>query len=196
MTITLPTFARQTGFEMVRMSASRVARGPSGAGVPLNRTGDHWAMEIDPKALGTDCGREMIADIVQGSGERIRALVPQLGIDTGTPGTPKVKGASQIGSSLLIDGLTVGYVIAKGRFLTVEHATRPSLHIVKAAVTADGSGEATVTFWPPLRASPADNCDVELAAPYIEGFIDGAGRHGLGGGLAALTVEAFVLEED
>lgn len=76
-------------------------------------------------------------------------------------GTPLVKGASQTGAALLIDGCTVGTTLKKGDFFGVNG----ELKMVVADATADGSGEMTVTFEPPLRASPADNAAITTTAP-------------------------------
>lgn len=76
-------------------------------------------------------------------------------------GTPQVKGASQTGASLLIDGCTVGTTLLKGDFFAVNG----ELKMVVADATADGSGEMTVTFEPPLRASPDDNDAITTSQP-------------------------------
>ena len=76
-------------------------------------------------------------------------------------GTPLVKGASQTGTSLLIDGMTVGATLLPGDFFAVNG----QLKMATATATANGSGEATVSFEPPLRASPADNAVVTLESP-------------------------------
>lgn len=76
-------------------------------------------------------------------------------------GTPLVKGAGQTGTSLLIDGMTVGATLLAGDFFAVNG----ELKMAVANATANGSGEMTVTFEPPLRASPADNAAVTLSSP-------------------------------
>lgn len=195
MTITLPTMSRNTAYSLRPVRSSETQRaGTGGTLTPLNRPGDHWAVEVDVGAMDTACGRTLLADIVRGMGERIRIPLPQPGINTGSPGLPKVNGADQAGSSLIMDGFTAGYVIAKGRFMTVVTPDGPTAHIVTAAVTASGGGAATVSFWPDLWLPPADNDVVEIAAPYIEGLIvDDGGQ--LSGLLGIVTSDAFVVEE-
>lgn len=76
-------------------------------------------------------------------------------------GTPLVKGASQTGASLLIDGCTVGTTLLAGDYFGVNS----ELKLVVADATANGSGEMTLTFEPPLRSSPADNAAITTASP-------------------------------
>jgi hypothetical protein len=76
-------------------------------------------------------------------------------------GTPLVKGAAQTGTSLLIDGCTVGTTLLAGDFIGVNG----ELKMVVADATADGSGEMTLTLEPPLRSSPADNAVITTAQP-------------------------------
>ncbi|MBU0752361.1 MAG: hypothetical protein KJ787_13895 [Gammaproteobacteria bacterium] len=76
-------------------------------------------------------------------------------------GTPLVKGAGQSGTTLLIDGCTVGTTLLAGDFIGVNG----ELKMVVADATADGSGEMTLTLEPPLRASPADNATITTNQP-------------------------------
>lgn len=78
-------------------------------------------------------------------------------------GTPLVKGGSQTGATLAIDGgptSITGWLLA-GDYFTVNG----ELKILTADASTDGSGEATLTFEPPLRTSPADNAPLTIAAP-------------------------------
>lgn len=195
MTITLPRLPRgaQYGLRHVRNSETQRS-GTGGSITGLNRQGDHWAVEVDPGVLGTACGRELLADIVRGTGERLRVPLPQPGVDVGPVGAPQVKGAGQAGSALLIDGLTPHYVIRKGYFFTVETPDGPTAHLVTATMVANAAGEATVPFWPMLWLEPADNDVVEMAAPYIEGLIVDEGDQ-TSGRVAAVTTSSFVIEE-
>lgn len=75
-------------------------------------------------------------------------------------GTPLVKNGSQTGSSLTTDGWTAGIVgiLKAGDYFSVNG----ELKMVTADVTSDGSGNATLTFKPPLRSSPADNAPITV----------------------------------
>lgn len=196
MTIILPTMHRGAAYALKPVTASEVQRsGTGGSLTPLNRTGDHWALEVDVGVLATECGMELLADLVRGTAERIRVPIPQPGVDTGTPGAPAVKGAGQAGSSLILDGLTPQYVLKKGRFLTVETEDGSSAHAITAEVVADADGEVTVSFWPMLWLEPGDNDTVEIAEPYIEGLKVESGVQTSSGRFASVTTDSFVIEE-
>lgn len=77
-------------------------------------------------------------------------------------GTPLVKGGSQTGISLLIDGCTPNTL-----FL---HAGDPfgvngELKRLTADATANGSGEVTLYFEPYLRSSPPDSAPITVIRP-------------------------------
>lgn len=76
-------------------------------------------------------------------------------------GTPLVKGAAQTGTTLIIDGCTVGSTLLAGDFIGVND----ELKMVVADATANGSGEMTLTIEPPLRSSPADNAAITISRP-------------------------------
>lgn len=76
-------------------------------------------------------------------------------------GTPLVKGALQTGTTLVIDACTVGATLLAGDFFAVNG----ELKMVVADATADGAGEMSLTFEPPLRSSPADNDALTLSSP-------------------------------
>lgn len=194
-TIILPRLARQTDYNLRRVRNSEVQRAGTGGSLsPLTRAGDHWAMEIDPRALGTVCGRELMADLSGGVANRVRVFIPQPGVDTGAPGLPKVKGAGQAGTSLLLDGLTPQYPIRKGWFLTVVTAEGATAHIVTAEAIVAANGEVTVSFWPELWLQPADNDGVEIAEPYLEGLVVDEGGQA-SAYMAAVMTDPFVIEE-
>lgn len=76
-------------------------------------------------------------------------------------GAPLVKGASQTGATLAIDGCTVGATLLAGDFIGVNG----ELKMVVADAAADGAGEMSLTIEPPLRSSPADNAALTLVQP-------------------------------
>lgn len=78
-------------------------------------------------------------------------------------GSPLVNGSGQTGSTINIDGLPVntnGIYIA-GDFLGIGS----ELKMVTATVNSNGSGQAAVSFEPPLRAAPADNSAIVTTQP-------------------------------
>ncbi len=85
-------------------------------------------------------------------------------------GTPLIKGASQTGSSVIIDGAgTVSDYLKAGDLLAWDKESsvatdNPQLHICTADVSSSG-GDVTVTISPPLRNSPPDNAPVNITNP-------------------------------
>ena len=82
-------------------------------------------------------------------------------------GTPLVKGASQTGNTLIIDGATaaVSNWLMKGDYFSLGTGTDTRLYMLVANVNTNSLGEATLTFEPALRASPADNAAVTITSP-------------------------------
>lgn len=105
-------------------------------------------------------------------------FVPALGFDigmdqnintltTGTRTNGTVNGASQTGSSLILAGLGAGGTVNKGDTFTiagvfgVNPQNRQSTGVLRqftvtAAATADGSGNATVSIFPPINTSASN----------------------------------------
>jgi hypothetical protein len=81
-------------------------------------------------------------------------------------GTPRVNGASQTGSSLIIDGATASRsdYLLPGDYIQLGSAASSQLYKVTQAVTTDGSGNATVEIWPSLKSSPSDNAGLTLTS--------------------------------
>lgn len=81
-------------------------------------------------------------------------------------GTPLIKGASQTGSTLALDGFGNGVT---GAVKLGDRIGLTTGQVVTAAADANsnGSGEVTVTIIEPLRASPADNSAVYITTPLV-----------------------------
>ena len=75
-----------------------------------------------------------------------------------TPGTPVVKGAGQSGFALLVEGLPVSTTdyLLEGDYFQLASGATAKLHMVVEDADSDGFGESTLSIWPPLRSSPAD----------------------------------------
>ncbi len=82
-----------------------------------------------------------------------------------------------IGGSLdtvTLSGLPVGYVLSVGDLMSWEHATNSqALHRVTEGATANGSGAATVTVEPEIRASPGST-SVALHKAWCHAVLDAA----------------------
>lgn len=88
------------------------------------------------------------------------AATTPLGVGTGTP---LVNGASQTGKSLITDGWTAGQtgILKAGDYFTVNN----EMKMVTADCDSDGSGNATISFTPALRSSPANNAAITVTNP-------------------------------
>lgn len=138
----------------------------------VGRLGNRWAVEFsEMDTLTGDCARTLLAQLVKArtQGERVITSWPQEAYDVSI-GTPLVNGGSQAGSSLIVDGLRAGCTIPAGLFFSVTVSGRSYLYLLTDAVTANGSGQATLSIGPLLRASPADNAPLNFSNPQVEGF--------------------------
>ncbi|MRL69908.1 hypothetical protein [Brevundimonas sp. SPF441] len=167
--LVLPTDPAPANMGIAMITAKNVLAPAFGDGEQeLLRKGSRYALtfQMPPMRYVTS----MDWDDLMAEGDTVVMKVHQPGFDTGAPGTPRVNGAGQSGSALVIDGLTSGYVIRKGQFLSVITQGRRFLYRAKANVTVS-SGTATVPLRTMLRFPPADNDVVEIAQPMIEGFV-------------------------
>lgn len=90
-----------------------------------------------------------------------------LGAASSNPGTPLVRGAGQTGETLLIDGApsSVTAWLKRGDLIQLGAGSTARLHEISETVNTDGSGQASLTLWPALRYSPADNAAIVLTSP-------------------------------
>lgn len=80
-------------------------------------------------------------------------------------GSPKVNGGSQTGTSLITDGWTAGSAVLKaGDWIQID--SDPKVYQVVADATADGSGNATLTIFPALRMSPANDATIATSVVF------------------------------
>lgn len=89
-----------------------------------------------------------------------------LGSASSAPGTPLVNGAGQSGGNLVVDGLpnSAPTYFKAGDFLQLGTGSSSRLHKVLQDVASDSSGNATISIWPNLRETPADNAAVVVTA--------------------------------
>lgn len=81
-------------------------------------------------------------------------------------GAPLVAGAGQTGQTLVTDGWGVAQTVLKaGDYLQVGSGALQRLYLATEDVVSDGAGGATVSIWPALRESPADNAPLVLTNP-------------------------------
>lgn len=135
------------------------------------RPGDRLGATYTTPVMTGEQGRDWLAWMMLGETQEVVADWVELGQPARGYGTPLVAGAGQLGTALNIDGLPANCRIEAGKAFSILSGGRRSLHMTRARVDANSSGQAQLVFWPPLRFAPADNAVVELAKPKLQGFI-------------------------
>jgi hypothetical protein len=140
----------------------------------IDRLGSRHAIAASapPKVIEPD-GRLWISRLKRAKREGGRIAFPQPDLVIGNPGSPQVAGNVAAGSTIPLRNLTPGYQIREGQWLSVTHNGRSYLYSVDGAVTANGSGNATVAITPLLRSQLTAGDAVNLAAPVLEGWLSG-----------------------
>lgn len=112
---------------------------------------------------------EWASVLAQLAGQREAAyMYPPYRRALGDYGTPRVKGANQVGTTLLTDGWPAGYVFKFGSWLHYETGTFRMLHTTTATAIADGSGNMSIPVRHAIRKSPPDNALLTLERPSCE----------------------------
>lgn len=93
---------------------------------------------------------------------------PHASANRGTGGgAPLIKGGSQVGQSILIDGCgnNVSNYLRAGDFLQFGTGATARLHKQLDDANSNSSGEVTLTLWPSVRTAYDDNATVTLVNP-------------------------------
>lgn len=128
--------------------------------------GEGWEVQATLPLMTREVAEEYLCFILKLKGRKGTFLLP---VPESTPrgawtGTPLVKGAGQTGNSLLIDGLALSTtgICKAGDWINLGSSGTTRLHKVLEDANSNGAGEATLTIWPSLRSSPADNAAVTV----------------------------------
>lgn len=124
--------------------------------------GQWWEMEVTLPPMKRADAEQVASFLIKLNGQYGTFLLGDpantapRGVGTGTP---LVKGAGQSGDTLITDGWTpsVTGILKAGDWIQLGSASSTRLHKVLDDANSDGSGNATLTIWPNLRSSPADN---------------------------------------
>lgn len=139
----------------------------------VDRKGSRYRLMVTYPLMDWDTARVFVSRLIRAKNEGIRIPYPLL-VAQGAPGSPVVDGAGQTGTTLLIRGLTPGYAVKEGYWLSiVDENGRHYLHNAGSAVVADGSGDAELLLSEALRWPFADGATINLAKPMVEGFVGG-----------------------
>lgn len=131
--------------------------------------GERWAFDVDLAPMEREDAEPWLAWLLALNGREGTFLLgdPKGATARGSwsGGSPLVKGASQTGKTLLVDGLSPLATAKAGDWFQLGSGSSSYLHKLTQDVTFDSGGEGTLCFWPRLRASPADNAPLTLASP-------------------------------
>jgi hypothetical protein len=130
----------------------------------FEHAGKRWAFEARMVSMQREDAEEWIAALASLRGRRGTFYFSDPLGATGRgalSGTPLVKGGSQTGGTILIDGCGNGVTnwVRKGDWLQVGTELQKSL----VDANSNGSGEVTLELWPGLRSAPADNAVVTVS---------------------------------
>jgi hypothetical protein len=138
----------------------------------LNRAGSRYRVAVSYPPMQPSTAGKFLARFQKAKREGLRIDFPLLGLSQGSPGTPLVDGANPTGTTLPVKGLTPGYPVKEGYWLTLIDADgKRYLHCITEAGRADASGDAELEIEPPIRAPLPDNAVILLAKPTIEGVV-------------------------
>lgn len=140
----------------------------------INRLGTRYSCAFEmPPMYAEPYGRAFVADLIVGKQEGAIMRLPTMGVDLDGITTAAVNGGSQSGTSLIADGFPANAVVPKGVFFTALSDGKRHLLSTAAEVTANGSGQATLTLTTMMRTSFTDNASLNFSNPSIEGDIVG-----------------------
>jgi len=137
----------------------------------INRIGTRWALRVTMPPMYADAARPWVNALAQGSESAVCIAIPQ-DIDVGNPGNPRVSAAVTAGMALALKGMTPGYPVRQGQFLSIIHAGQRYVHIFSADGSVEADGTIDAAIWPMIRVSLSVNDVVEVAEPKIQGFLD------------------------
>lgn len=192
MALILPTYPGPSSMTPRPIFARSETRPSYGGPVGRNlRPGTRWAWDIAmPPMSYVD---SLAWDDLLSEDETVVMEILQPGLVIGNPGSPLVNGGSQLGRTLNIDGLSSGYTIRKGQWLSVIVDGQRYAYKAAAQVSAS-SGAAAVPLRTLIRVPPANNAVVEIAAPKAEGWAT-VDPDSLTVGVDGLVSLSFTLEE-
>lgn len=169
----LPTTPQPADVTASLLDYGMVLRPASGApALRVNRGGSRYSVQVTMPAMKADIARQFLSRLQSAKREGLRIPYPLLGVSQGSPGSPVVNGTDSAGTTLKLRGLTVGYTVKEGYWLSVTNASGVSfLHNVRATVVVAAGGTVNLTVEPPLRSVFLDGAVVRLAAPVVEGIV-------------------------
>lgn len=159
----LPTSFGASGFSIDLAKAVAVSESPfSFAQQVQEHPGEAWSISFNIELLNRDQAEEYNAFLLKLAGRvgTFTMAVPGSETPRGVAtGTPLVKGASQTGRELIVDGFTINTtdILKAGDYIQLGSGDTTRLHKVLDSVNSDGTGEVTLTLAPKIVVAPGDN---------------------------------------
>ena len=172
MAITLPSTPAVETIRQRYRSGRKIYTSPlTGSSQVNKRPADRWSLEAITPAMRGDDARLWISRLVQGAGDTVRAVWPQVDMATGSPGSPTVNGSGLAGSTLPVTGAAAGYVVKEGQMLSfLNSSSRYELKMCTANTTLV-AGAGSIPIMPAIRKSPSSGAAVLLSNPIFEGIL-------------------------
>jgi len=175
-TLAWPTLSRvnPSALEWALLSNTQTFTSPLSQSVQtLELPGARWRFSCTFDSMPAADAAAMRAFLAQLRGRSRRfavwpfALPRARGVATGTP---LVNGVAQTGTSLATDGWTVSTtgILLANDYIGVNN----ELKLLVANASSNGAGQATLSFEPPLRASPGDNAAITITRPLATFMLD------------------------
>jgi hypothetical protein len=171
--LAVPTNRGAAQIEITQTDVVAATASPfTGSTQVVRRQGQWWGLNVTLPPMDRTDARQWRSMLLRLRGKFGTFLIgdPDAATPAGTaasaPGTPLVKGASQTGSYLVIDGApagSAGYLLS-GDYIQLGSGASSRLHLVLEDAPSDGSGNVTLNLWPDLRTSPADNAAVVVSS--------------------------------
>lgn len=167
--LSLPT---NKGLAKIRLTANNVvgvSQSPFTAKQQIYKyMGQFWEAEISLPPMKRADAEYWISFLLKLNGSYGTFLLgdPNGGTARGVAtGTPLVNGGSQSGNELVTDGWTNSTtgILKAGDYIQLGSDSSSQLYKVLDDVNSNGSGQATLTVWPDLRTSPADNAAITVS---------------------------------
>lgn len=172
MPVTLPTCPYPTDYQvLLRDFGAVLTPFLGGPEQRINRLGMRFGLRLTMPPMDADEGMVYLSRLLQGRQSTVILPWPLLDFDPGTPGAPLVSAAVESGTAIPIKGLTPGYQVKEGQFLSVIHSGRRYVYMFTADATANGSGNLSAAIFPLLRTALSTNDVIEIAQPKIEGLV-------------------------
>lgn len=153
------------GFQDAKLKSiqpSLISRSLSGKTQTRLLGGHYWAIQATYSTLTRAQYMPIYAFLMarEAQYDPFQLILPDLATPQGLGGSFLVKGGSQTGSELIIDGCTPSTpsIMLAGDIFTLAGDTK--VYMLTADVTSDALGQAVFQFKPDLIVSPADNAAV------------------------------------